>query len=65
MAETVLKPVAIPQEQFLDKVMASWMWCSGPDDAGHRLEVPQLQFIFKVVNIPVMTQSWSGLFRKP
>ena len=51
-----MAPVAIPQEQFLDKVMASWMWCRGPDGAGHRLEVPQLRFIFKLVNIPVMTQ---------
>ena len=56
MAQTVLKPVNIPQEQFLDKVMASWMWCRGPDGAGHHLEVPQLQFIFEAVNIPVMTQ---------
>ena len=39
------KPVAIPQEQFLDKV---WLrGCGGG---------PQLQFIFKVVNILVMTQ---------
>ena len=49
--------VAIPQVQFLDKVVVPVV-CAANALIQRRItvEVPQLQFLFKVVNIPVGVQ---------
>ena len=66
----VQKTVEAPQLLFIAQVVSrvlmrpSWFHdrCRGPDSAGHRLEIPLLQFIFKVVDFPVVAMRLLSCF---
>ena len=56
--ETVEAPRLLFIAQVVSRVLMRPSWfhdgCRGPDNAGHRLKVPLLQIIFKVVDFPVV-----------